>query len=99
MDGDGPRIGQLEREMSSLVTRVEANERSIGSLLPLSTALVRLEGGIEVVKEDVHEIREQSRARGEQERSLRIALVGLSGTILVTLIGSIVTLLATGAHP
>lgn len=96
---DETRIGQLERETARFDQRLSGVERQVRDLTPLSTALVRVEGAVNTVKEDVADVRKQIQQRGEQERSLRIALIGLSGTILVTLIGSIVTVFATGAHP
>jgi hypothetical protein len=90
---DPARIGQLERELAGLTPRVSALEAQVRELFPLTTGLVRLEGSLNVVKQDVYEIKKEQHERTEQERSLRIALIGLSGTILVTLIGAIVTIL------
>ena len=95
---DEARLGRLERQQAVSDQRLASLEARVGDLTPVATAAVRLEGAVNGLKDDVAEIKGSIQARGEQDRSLRIALIGLSGTILVTLIGAIVAVLASSGH-
>lgn len=102
-DSPESRIGRLEREHAQLDERVGGLSRQMRELIPLTTSLVRLEGTVGSVKEDIHELRDgiadRDKQQADERRSLRLALLGLSGTILAALIAAVVTIVASGAHP
>lgn len=101
-------MGRVEQAQAAIAARLDAAERAIRDLSPLITGLVRLEGRVGGIKDDVSDVREQvgdiresirerDKSQTEERRSLRLALLGLAGTILAALIAAIVTVLLTGA--
>jgi hypothetical protein len=104
------RLGRLEQAHARLDQRVDGLTRQVGELVPLTTGQVRLEGVVNGLKDDVSEVGEKvgdlrrvledrDKQQTEERRSLRLALVGLAGTILAALIAAAVTIVASGAHP
>ena len=104
------RLNRLERENASLSERVGALGRQVQDLLPLATSIVRLEGVVNGVKQDVADVGDavkevrsgitaDTHRQAEERRSLRLALLGLAGTILASLVAALVTIIASGAHP
>jgi len=104
------RLIRLERDNASMDERLRSLGRQVQDLLPLATSIVRLEGVVNGVKQDVSDVGEavkeikagisdDTRRQSEERRSLRLALLGLAGTILASLVAALVTILASGAHP
>lgn len=109
-DSAESRIGRLEREHARLEARVESIATQVGELIPLQTGLVRLEGVVNGVKDDVHAIggqiadvrgalADRDKQQTEERRSLRLALLSLAGTIIAAIIAAVITIAASGAHP
>jgi hypothetical protein len=97
---DEARLARLERENAVTAQRLHTLEEQVKDLVPLGTALARFQEIVNGLGDDIRGLKKELESRTQQERSLRIALIGLSGTILVTLVGAIVTILVTGAaHP
>jgi hypothetical protein len=95
---EGNRLGTLEREHARMEGRIVSLEQQMIAVAPVNVSVVRLEGAVLAVKDDIDELKKQTEFKGQQERALRVALIGLSGTILAVLIGTIVTVALAG-HP
>jgi hypothetical protein len=108
MSPDTPesRIGRLERDHARLEQQVIDLANDVKELIPLSTALVRLEGRVEGVKngvltlgQNVNGIKRAMDTREQdvtdERRSVKVALIGLSAVIGAALIAAIATILAT----
>jgi chromosome segregation ATPase len=99
------RVARLERDYARLDQRDVNASQQLQSLTPLPTQMVRLESGLEAlrdglkaVKEDIDELRDgisdRTKEQSEERRSLKLALIGLTGVIGAALIGGVFLLLA-----
>lgn len=104
------RLGQLEQEQARLGVRLQTIEQQVTDLRPLTTGLVRLEGRVSGLRDDVHDVGERvsaiqqsvedkAHAQVEERRSLRVALIGLTAVIVAAMIAAAATLLSAGVHP
>lgn len=104
------RIGSLERDHARLDQRVSDLTNQVTSLLPLASGSVRLEAAAGGLKDDISRlelridainkrIAERDQASTDERRSLRLALFGLTGTIVAAMIAAVATLIAGGIHP
>ena len=104
------RMGRLEQSHARLDQRVDGLAQQVTALVPLTAGFARLEEVVNGVKDDVlavggqvSEVRSSIAKRDQQQtedrRSLKIVLLGLTGTIAAALIAAVATIVASGAHP
>jgi chaperonin cofactor prefoldin len=109
-DSSETRLGQLEQEQARLGVRLQTIEQQVTDLRPLTTGLVRLEGRVSGLRDDVHDVGERvsavqqsvedkAQAQVEERRSLRVALIGLTAVIVAAMIAAAATLISAGVHP
>jgi uncharacterized protein YoxC len=102
------RLLRLERETAMLSQRVEDINTQVTQMpslvrevVTLTGSMNQLQGHVQSVAEDVHGVQQliddRERRASEERRSVRVALIGLSGTIIAAMIAAIVTLIAAGA--
>lgn len=100
------RVGRLERECSVIEQRHKGLEDDVRVLQPLPGQLIRLEGGIQSLREALGDVRREIKAvregndakakdQSEERRALKLALIGLTGVILAAVIGGVFVLIAS----
>jgi uncharacterized coiled-coil protein SlyX len=94
------RVLRLEREAAALKQEVTDLSREVISLSPLTVAVARVEGQVTNLVNDVHDIQGQLKDRdkraSEERRSLKVALISLTGVITAALIGGLAAVIASG---
>ncbi len=99
------RLQRLEERQAATHQRLTTLEREVEILNALPVAVARLEGGLVDVRDDVRDlctamaairlsIDDRELQTSEERRSLRIALIALSGVILAALIAAAATIVA-----
>lgn len=101
------RVKDLELEQARFKSNLDALTVDVKTLNPLNISYVELSGKVGNLKSDfdrlssdikgvVDGIKERDKTAAEERKSLKVALFSLSGIILSTIIGGIVTLVAAG---
>lgn len=101
------RVKDLELEQTRIKSSLETLNTDVKTLTPLNISYVELNGRVGNLKNDfdrlsadiksvVDGIKERDKTAAEERKSLKVALFSLSGIILSTIIGGIVTLVAAG---
>lgn len=101
------RVKDLEIETTRLKGSIDNLSVDVKTLTPLNISYVGLSAKVENLKTDfdrlssdiknvVDGIKERDKTAAEERKSLKVALFSLSGIILSTIIGGIVTLVAAG---
>jgi uncharacterized protein YlxW (UPF0749 family) len=101
------RVGKLEQDAARLQQRVEDLSNTMRTFAPMVVTMTRLEESVKGLHDDVsacttsvsqirNAIDDRERRYSQERRSLRIALIGLSGVIFAALISAAGTLLASG---
>lgn len=99
MSPDSPetRLRVIERELAQVQQRVADLVQEVHDLNPLVVAVTRLEATMGTVKGDVESVklnlRERDKQATDERRSVRIALIGLTATIIASLIGGAAALI------
>lgn len=107
---DTARLDRLETRTSRLEERQAAHhqrlitlESAIAAAAGQSTAIALLNVGLTELKGDVAElgntIASRDNAQTAERRSLRLALLSLSGVIIAALIAGAAAVIAAGIHP
>lgn len=103
------RLQRLEERQAATTQRLITLEREVAVLNALPVAVARVEGAVADVRGDVVDlgsalnavrvsIDDRELQTSEERRSLRIALIALSGVILAALIAAAATIVAAGLH-
>lgn len=101
------RVRATERELAVLGSQVKDLGNDVRELMPLVVATTELRGAITglrndvgTVKREVGEVKQALDARDrtatEERKAVKVALIGLTATILAAVIGGSVTLLIAG---
>jgi seryl-tRNA synthetase len=94
------RLLRVERELAALKQEVTDLSREVLSLSPLTVAVARVEGQIGNLVREVKDIQDQLDTRdqraSDERRSLKVALISLTGVIGAALIGGIAAVIAAG---
>jgi uncharacterized coiled-coil protein SlyX len=102
MSPDSPesRLLRVERELAALKQEVTDLSREVTDLSPLKVSVARVEGHVgNLVKEvqDIHtQLSNRDERASEERRSLKVALISLTGVIAAALIGGFAAILAAG---
>jgi hypothetical protein len=102
-----PRIRETERHLAVVSSELKEVRRDVAELVPLNVAQEGLRGGLANVAQrldgltaDVAKLTKaldsRDQASTEERKAVRVALIGLTGTILTALIAGLITLLASG---
>jgi hypothetical protein len=98
------RVNDLAIAQAAAEQRVAELVRQVGLLSPLTTQIVEVKGFVKEVQNEVGRVGERvekidqgilNRAKEEREdrRSVKIALYGLTGSILASVVGALVAIL------
>lgn len=101
------RLNNLEKELSRLEQKFEDLSRDVITLVPLSLSFVKIESSVESLNKEFHQILDGIKEREKESKderkeiandrkSVRVALYGLAGIIIASIIGAFATLAAAG---
>jgi chromosome segregation ATPase len=109
-DSPETRLLRLEREIAMLSQKLQDFQERIADLFPMMRHVIELQTQVKSLEEDVETVtavcnrirtslEDRDREATQERRSVRAALIGLTGAILAAIIAAVTTLLASGAHP
>lgn len=98
------RMSRLERDVALVQQRLDDMRGRVSDLAVAAGTITRIEVTAAQLQAEVTNIRRDLSEREKEEkadrRSTRTAILGMTGAIMATIIGAVITLLiASGGHP
>lgn len=98
------RIGRLERDVALLVQRLDDLRGRVTDLALTANTVIELKVAMGNLQNELANVRreltDRDRDAAADRRGTKTAIMGMTGAIIATIIGAVITLMiASGGHP